>query len=253
MKFIKNMSVNTKLTSLIMAVAFFALVLGFAVITALDARNFRRELIKDSILHAKMSAEYCVGDLAFGYKDEATQTLKKLSILRNISHATIYDIRGNIFADYAREGEKFARKKPKTAASLKETYTQFMGGNLEIYEPMTYKGEPYGMLHIYVSTTQLAEKIWSRVKLIIILALCVALVVFLLTTRVQRLISQPILKLAELTRNIAHNQDYSLRTGMIRGDEIGILSEGFNSMLKNLEERSHERDTAKAELIKAHN
>lgn len=253
MKSLKNMSVNAKLTALIMAVAFFALILGFAVITALDARNFRQELIEDSILNARITAEYCVGDLAFGYEDEASQALKKLSILKSFRHAAIYDIRGNIFANYAREGEKFARKTMKPMASLKKTYAEFLNGNLEVYEPMTYKGEPYGILHICISTAQLAEKIWSRVKLVVILAFCVAIIVFFLTTRVQRLISQPILQLAELTRNIAHNQDYSLRTGMKRNDEIGILSEGFNSMLKNLQERSLERDAATAQLIKARN
>ncbi|MCK5356913.1 MAG: hypothetical protein KAJ48_00825, partial [Elusimicrobiales bacterium] len=73
MKFLETMSLNTKLTALIMAVAFFALMVGFTIITALDARHFREELIADSILNAKITAEYCIGDLAFGYQDEASQ------------------------------------------------------------------------------------------------------------------------------------------------------------------------------------
>ena len=253
MKSLENLSVNAKLTSLIMAVAFFALVLGFAVITALDTRNFRKELIEDSILNAKITAEYCIGDLVFEYEDEASQALEKLSLIKNIEHAAIYDIRGNIFAAYARDGKKFERKKLKTPIAREETYTLFTKGHLAVYEPMTYKGKYYGTLHMCVSTALLAEKIWDRVKLIIILAFCVAIIVFILTTRVQRLISRPILQLAELTRSIAHNQDYSLKTDINRGDEIGILAESFNYMLKNLRERSRERDTATSELIKARN
>ena len=253
MKFLETMSLNTKLTALIMAVAFFALMVGFTIITALDARHFREELIADSILNAKITAEYCIGDLAFGYQDEASQALEKLSLIGNIDHAVIYDIHENIFASYAHDGKKFKCKSPGIPTSLKETYTKFINAELAIYEPMTYKGKFYGTLHIGVSTTQLTKKIWNRVKLIIILVLCIAIIIFLLTTRVQRLISQPILQLAEITKTIASKQDYSIRSILKRGDEIGVLSDGFNSMIKTLEEKSRERDVATAELIKAHN
>ena len=232
MKFFETMSLNTKLTALIMAVAFFALIMGFAVITVLDARNFREDLVEESILNSKITAEYCIGDLAFGYKDEASQALEKLSLIRNIDHAVIYDIHGNIFATYARDGKKLNCKSPENPTSLKEPYTKFINEELVIYEPMTYKGKFYGTLHIGVSTSQLTKKIWNRVKLIILLAFCIAIIIFLLTTRVQRLISQPILQLAEMTRTIASRQDYSIRSILKRGDEIGILSDGFNSMIK---------------------
>ena len=168
---LKTMSLKAKLTSLIMTVAFFAMILGFAVITALDTVYFRKEMLDDYVLNAKMTAEYCVGDLVFGYKDEAVKTLEKLSLMKSIEYAGIYDTKGRLFAGYARENKTIINKSAKTIPPLRKSLAKFINGSLEIYEPMTYKGEYYGMLHAHVSTNQLTEKIWDRVNLILLLGL----------------------------------------------------------------------------------
>jgi two-component system, sensor histidine kinase and response regulator len=73
----------------------------------------------------------------------------------------------------------------------------------------------------------------------------VSLLTFLLSTWLQRLISAPILRLAEISRTVAVQRDYTVRVPKVNGDEIGELIDSFNHMLTQIQDR----DTA---LQKAH-
>src|SRR6185437_10569033 len=60
---------------------------------------------------------------------------------------------------------------------------------------------------------------------------------YLLSLRAQRLISGPILDLAEVTRRIKERKDYLVRAKKWSNDEVGFLVDSFNEMLDQLEQR----------------
>jgi two-component system sensor histidine kinase/response regulator len=66
------------------------------------------------------------------------------------------------------------------------------------------------------------------------------IVVLLLSTRLQRIISQPIRQLADTTRRLSVEQDFSIRAPHGRNDEIGVLISGFNEMLDQIQARDWE-------------
>ena len=61
-------------------------------------------------------------------------------------------------------------------------------------------------------------------------------VAFLLSTRMQRLISEPILALARFAKVVAEEKDYSVRAQRIGRDEVGTLTDAFNTMLGRIHE-----------------
>jgi two-component system sensor histidine kinase/response regulator len=61
------------------------------------------------------------------------------------------------------------------------------------------------------------------------------LVALLLSFLLQRSISEPIRKLAQVTRTVSTKKDYSIRAVKHNEDEIGELIEGFNSMLDQIQ------------------
>ena len=71
-------------------------------------------------------------------------------------------------------------------------------------------------------------------------------VAFLLSTRLQRVISGPIRELADTALSVSTRENYSIRATKRGDDEIGLLFDQFNSML----DRIQQRDTA---LQEAHN
>jgi PAS domain S-box-containing protein len=67
-----------------------------------------------------------------------------------------------------------------------------------------------------------------------------SLVAFMLATRLQRHITQPVLALANTAKAISAGQDYSARAERFDDDELGQLTDTFNDMLAQV----HERDQA---------
>lgn len=247
----KNMSIRVKLVLVISSVTVAALAVGMTVITFLEVKKIRDDVISETTLIARMAAEYSVSALAFGYKNEAEQNLSKLVIVRNIESAAVYDADGRLFAAYFREGTP-ARVLGAGIPPLKEASVALSGGSLEVYQPMSYKGRRYGTLRLIGTTEAVYRRIRNHVKTLGYLMAFVAALVFVLASRLQNVISKPILRLAEIARNIPISQDYAQRVDMKRTDELGALAEGFNSMLAGLQARIRERDKAEELLRRAH-
>ncbi|OGR74944.1 MAG: hypothetical protein A2X32_10525 [Elusimicrobia bacterium GWC2_64_44] len=243
MGYFRDRSLSAKLTVLITAVSTAGVIAGFAAVTLIDARNFRRELRSDTALAARLGAEYCVAPLAFGYREEAGQLLAKLAVFQDVAYAAVYDESGSLFAFYQR-GD---------AASPPVRLPAEGGGRfIEAREPMNYNGRRYGTVLLAASEDRLAGRIAARAGLLAGLAALMAGAALLVSLRAQRVVSQPILKLADLARAVAGKGDYSARTGIVRGDEIGVLAAGLDAMLAGLEARSRERDEAEEALRLAH-
>lgn len=81
----------------------------------------------------------------------------------------------------------------------------------------------------------------QNLKTIILIGIVIALD-FLLTIVVSRYYSKPILRLKDCAQNIA-NGNYNIRTEIITGDELGVLSDTFNDMAVSLKEKELMYDT----------
>jgi two-component system, sensor histidine kinase len=67
----------------------------------------------------------------------------------------------------------------------------------------------------------------------------------------QNLITRPIRKLEQVVNKISNEQDYSIRSVLESHDEIGKLSDGFNSMIARIEQQNNELKQAKAQSDEA--
>jgi PAS domain S-box-containing protein len=74
------------------------------------------------------------------------------------------------------------------------------------------------------------------------------LAVLMLSGRLQRLVSDPILRLANVVRSVAIEKDYSVRATKETNDELGQLIEGFNEMLAQIERRDFALQGARENL-----
>jgi light-regulated signal transduction histidine kinase (bacteriophytochrome) len=75
-----------------------------------------------------------------------------------------------------------------------------------------------------------------------------ALVATLVTARLQRILSVPILELAHTAKSISDKRDYTLRASKHSEDEIGAAVDAFNQMLDRIEQAHAERQAAAEEL-----
>ncbi len=67
---------------------------------------------------------------------------------------------------------------------------------------------------------------------------------YFVATKLQKIISKPILDLANATKKISKGTNYSLRVQKKGRDEIGVLYDSFNNMMDQIHLREQERDKA---------
>src|SRR6185436_20056662 len=99
------------------------------------------------------------------------------------------------------------------------------------------RGEAIGTIFVASDLKQLQERL-ARYPTIVCGMLAAALfVVLILSNRLQRVISNPILHLAQVARSVALEKNYSVRAQKQSADELGQLVDGFNEMLVQIQAR----------------
>ncbi len=246
MKRFRDFSIKSKLTLIILAITSFTIFNGFAFVVFTSINSFKKDMIQNTLLNARILGEYCVPTLEFNYPDDAQMNLEKLRSIPFITLAVIYNNQGNIFAIINKKQNVGTHIDPNQKESV-----QFIGDFLHVYSPIIYQNIHYGTIFFKVSTTPLKEKIRDTIISLFISLIILTIISFFLAQRLQTVISAPILKLTSITRTISTQKNYSVRVKKEGTDEIGLLYDEFNLMLEQLKIQQLERDAADEELKKA--
>ncbi|MBN2001265.1 PAS domain-containing protein [candidate division KSB1 bacterium] len=246
MKFIQNLSMRSKLIGIILFVTIIALISGFTIDIIEDIKTFRQELVNYTVATARVIGDYCSGALLFGDHNGAQKILEKLTSIPTIANAIVYTPDGQIFAALSNIDDHVV-----TPATFTIQSSRFIDNFLHVYQPIFYNNEFYGMIYLCSSTTLLNEKIMNHLQNMFFLIMGLTIVSVFLAIKLQRIISQPILHLAKVVEQITREDNYSIRVDKKGIDETGILYDGFNNMLNQIQDRENERDKAETTLQKS--
>jgi PAS domain S-box-containing protein len=230
-------SLSRKLTAMNMLVSGVALLLSSFAFFAYDLFTFRANLITNTSIQAQMIGANAVSPLIFNDAQSAENTLSAFRASRHVIYAAIYSADRNFFAGYWRQENGSAL--PVPAFSLNETQKSwFEGGQFGLLQRIVFQGKPVGIVYIRTDL----DAIYSRLKsysVILIAILSVSLFAALAISRLsQRVISQPILGLADTARTVSRNKDYSVRARSSGDhDEVALLVNAFNEMLLEIQTR----------------
>ncbi|NIM91716.1 MAG: PAS domain S-box protein [Candidatus Aminicenantes bacterium] len=196
-----------------------------------------------TVVTAQVIGEYCVSPLVFEDNAGAEQILAKLADVPSIVKARVYDHNLELFASF------ISSEEPGTTSPIVlEHASEFVDNYLHVYQPILYKNEHYGTIYIQASTQLLRAKIKDNLRYMVFLMAGLTAVSILLAIYLQRIISKPILNLAGVARKITEEENYSIRVKKKGHDEIGLLYDGFNNMLDQIQKREIERDKAEDAL-----
>ena len=227
------------------------MLIGFTIVGISDINSLRKEMHLNTLMNTKLIGEYCVAPLTFDDNTGAENILSKLSTIPGVVSGVIYDKNGILFASYKRTEDVFLQPLFENPDDLETSKSIFTDNALIIEHPIVYNGFKYGIIRIHVDTSLLKEKIQNYVYIIIAILLAMIIFSYLLANRFQKPISKPILELAQLTRKISGEGDYSVQIQRQSNDEIGILYDDFNNMLKQILNREEARNQAEKDLLKA--
>ncbi len=113
----------------------------------------------------------------------------------------------------------------------------FWDDHLDLFHNIIFDGEEIGTISLQYSLKELHALI-SRYILIGGFILFISLIIaYFLSFRLQHFISRPILYLVETMKEISEKKNYSIKVKSERKDELGILINNFNDMLKQINYR----------------
>lgn len=236
-KFIQTLSIKNKIVAIILLVTYLMVSIGFAFVAIWDLNRLRTDIQSNLLLNAKLISNYCVVPLTFGDKQQATEALSNFEYIQSVEIACLYDQQGNLFATYpdTLSEDSFIELNQQTKIILNEKY-------FYIQKPVLFQNELYGTLDIKANSKQLSEVRRNFILTISLATLILMIFSTIIASRMQRLISAPILTLNSHINKISKNQDYSARIKKRNNDEIGSLYDGFNILLGQIQKSSKERD-----------
>jgi methyl-accepting chemotaxis protein len=78
-----------------------------------------------------------------------------------------------------------------------------------------------------------------------------SIVALLISARLQRVVSKPLLDLSATARTVSDKKDYAVRAHKQGDDEVGVLIDSFNEMLAQIQKRDTELQEARVAAERA--
>ncbi len=232
--FFRNRStIRNKIVALIMGISFLALIFALVPIGIFDHSYFKRKMVTDLETLGAIISDNSVAALTFSDAGSASRTLEALKAEKHIVAAALYDRTGTLFSTYQRDGLAQGRITEK----LGKDGLFFQADRLISFRPIRLEGERMGTLFLHSDLKAFQDRSSRFTLIAVVFVSLAALISYLLATKLQKVISGPILVLSEVTRQISEKQDYSLRVEVKGNDEISFLTERFNEMVGRIQER----------------
>jgi two-component system, sensor histidine kinase and response regulator len=244
MRRLRDLSIRGKLMAIIMITCSVALLLACAVFIRYDLYTFRQAKVYDLTSLADMIGSHSTAALTFNDADSARGILKALSAKPHIVAACIYARDGRVLACYLR-GHPNGGFSPPPAEN---DDSRFEHNQLILFRKIMLDDERIGAIYLQSDLGDVRERLSRFTAVLLTVALGSLLVAFLLSSRLQRVISEPIRSLASATSQVTVDKNYSIRAVKYGEDELGLLIEGFNEMLEQIHRRDIELQHARDEL-----
>jgi HAMP domain-containing protein len=240
----RNHSIRRKQMLILMLTSTVSLLLACAAFVAYDVSRFGREMVASMSSLAEVVGKNTTAAIDFDDPSNAAQTLAALQGVPSIVVAHVHTPDGEIFASYTRSGVPPA---PEVPHSFEPRHV-FTASHLHLFRPITQGGEPFAMIELVADRSRLTERLWRYAGIAGLVLVVSLLAAYGLSNRLQELISNPILHLAEVARSVAIEKDYAVRAAKQSNDELGQLVDGLNEMLGQIQQRDAALQSAHAEL-----
>jgi PAS domain S-box-containing protein len=239
-----NISIRHKQMLIIVLTSAVVLLLAGTGFVVHDILNFRRQLVRQAATTAAMIGNNCTASLDFNDPQSAAEILAALRAEPNIRMAGVYDRQGTLFARFVRDATTDAGAFPGVGAEGAE----FTGDALRVFHGIAMRGERVGTIYLAYDLDEVREPVARFAGIGAIVLVVSLLVAFALSIRLQRVISEPVMHLAHMTRAVAKDKNYAVRAIKQGEDELGDLIDGFNAMLAQIQTRDLELQAARDQL-----
>ena len=235
----RHLSIRHKLTLLLMGNVGIVLLAVSAATLITDVRAIRERLAKSystlaTVVAANSAAALSIADID---RSSAQAVVSGLAVEPTILFAALYNL----------EGTEIAHYQSPTVGQLSLTPPREFGpiytddGFLDVVQEVPLKdGRVIGRLYLRVTLAVLNSEVQRKILIAGSVFAAALLLAMLLSSLLQRIFSNPILRLAQVAARVSDEHNYSLRAIKTSHDELGVLCDGFNGMLSEIQQRDAE-------------
>jgi signal transduction histidine kinase len=224
-------SLRGRLLAVVVTTTLVALLVNALALLYYNLRDFRETQVADVRTQAEILGRASAAALAFNDQREAQRNLAMLQARPDVEAAALYSSGGKLFAAYGR-----GRDESIPPAAEAPGY-RISGDRVSMFHPIVEKGDTIGTVYVrarYGLRKRMLDYL-GIAALVMGGALAAAL---LLSAWLQRALTRPILEVTDAARAVVERRDYSARATKTTDDEIGVLADAFNSMLREVGARS---------------
>lgn len=243
MSFFKRLSLRGKLVTIIVSTTSLVSVVALLSIAFFSINSQKEEMIHNGTLQSKLISQYVKVALDFNDTTWAAHVVKKLEEIPSVTECHIYRHDGTIFT-------KYSKTKSTSNNNISPTIPNatFVDDYLFIRTDIVEENKTIGTVLLTISTEPLNRSISSFVVFLLILLCVISLLGFIIATFMQKVISTPIINLAQSAHLISKTSSLELDITYSGEDEIGTLYCEFFGMLATLKKRGQELKNAQAFL-----
>lgn len=235
----RHLSIRYKLTLLLVGIVGVVLLAFTAATLITDLRSLRARLADRYSTVATVVAANSAAALSIADVDPsgAQEVVSQLAVERSIWYAALYNTKGAEIARYQSASLGEVTLTPPN--SLGPAFTK--DGYLDVVDEVKLKdGEIVGRVYLRITLDVLNTEIQRKISIVATVFAFALVFAVLLSFVLQRIISRPILDLADMATRVSNEHDYSLRASKSGNDELGVLCDGFNVMLSEIQQRDTE-------------
>ena len=251
----RDFSIKNKLKIVIIFTSVIILLLVTVAFVISDVRTSRSNMVTDLFTVANLVGINSTAGLLFDNNETAEQNLSALKANPHIIFTYVVSKDGNPFAHYFRDAGK--NKDGLAALTLydfdffendKEKGYFFEKNHVDLFRHIIYKGRMIGTVYIRSDLEVFDARLQWVGGIVLSVLLISLLLAFMLASKLQQLITEPIDNLLRTMNKVSEQKDYSIRTQKQNNDEFGQLIDAFNDMLMQIETSDKKLNSVNDEL-----
>ncbi len=232
MKLLPEITLARKLILTMMATSSVSLLVACILFLSYDVITLRHSIADHLDSLADITGANVAAALTYNDPKSADLVLRALRAEPNIVAARIYDGRGRAFASYRRVPSGPLAQLPDLAPAIGD---QLERDRVTECVAVLFDGESIGSVYLVSDLQEIHRRLRRLIVFVLILMAASSAAAFLVAILLKRLISRPILDLVETTKTISREKNFGVRAPKHAADEVGLLVDGFNEMLSQIE------------------
>ena len=244
MKLFRDISIRHKLMLISLMITMSALLLASIAFITSD-RLYAQKTVGDNLkTMAAMIAANSSAAMLFGDHDAGIETLSFLETQPHIQAGGLYMKDGLEFAIFRRHG--FFDDLPRPGKQRQSI--RFSDSYAEVFSPVVDNGDLVGLVYLRSDLRAVQDRLTWFLGIVAIVLLSSLMLAILLSTHLQKIITDPLLGLSAIARRISSENNFGLRVSTRGKDELGNLIVDFNAMLDEIQTRDDRLQSYQAEL-----